>query len=691
MSGDSLNQLGPSSPLLTGWNFTYGGKDNQGMAESVLQTTDGGYIAAGWTNSSQGAGIYDFWLVKTNATGEMQWNRTYGGASDDEAYSIQQTSDGGYIVAGYTDSFGAGDYDFWLVKTDAAGSQEWNRTYGGASDDEAYSIQQTSDGGYIVAGYTDSFGAGDYDFWLVKTDAAGSQEWNRTYGGALGDYAFSVQRTSDGGYALAGYTNSFGAGSSDFWLVKTNATGGMQWNRTYGGENGDVALSLVHAGSGGYTIAGWTTSHGAGSYDFWLVNTDEQGYALWNRTYGGTNIDIASSLVQTSDGGYALAGYTYSFGAGGSDFWLVKTDASGNVQWRQTYGATLDDRAYSVQQTTDEGFIMAGYMSSLYDMGFIVNSWLVKHPALNTLNDYDGLWHNTDFTITLSPTGNVTAVETYYKINSNSSPKNVSVDGQPKITTEGANNKLEFWSAYSTDNAEPHKILAEIKLDKTPPLGSITISGGAQYTNSAVVTLTLFNVTCISGVKHVRYSNNDVWDQTPWEPFLPNKTWTLTQGDGVKTVYYQIESNAGLNNIFSRTIILDSTPSVILLGNPSDGTNVTTSDLIFNASATDSQSGVTRVDLYLDGQMKGTMNLVGDSTYSLSVTRLTDGNHTWYIKATNGAGHTATSVTRSFTVQIGEGPQQRGLDYMLLLYVVIAFAAILMLASAYYIFRRRKR
>ncbi len=210
-------------------------------------------------------------------------------------------------------------------------AETWNQTYGGTELDEAWSLVQTVDGGYALAGYTYSFGAGSYDFWLVKTDASGNSEWNQTYGGTSSDQAYSLVQTVDGGYALLGWTWSYGAGSSDFWLVKTDADGNALWNRTYGGTYAEYAYPLIQTVDGGYALAGYTTSYGAGQNDFWLVKTDAGGNALWSQTYGGTSNDQAYSLVQTVDGGYALAGGTYSFGAGSYDFWLVKTDSNGDM------------------------------------------------------------------------------------------------------------------------------------------------------------------------------------------------------------------------------------------------------------------------------------------------------------------------------------------------------------------------
>jgi len=242
------------------------------MASSVQQTVDGGYIVAGTTYSFGVA--WDFWLVKTDSNGSQQWNKTYGGANWDAASSVHQTDDG-YIVAGTTYSIGAGGADFWLVKTDSAGNQQWNKTFGGTNDDMASSVQQTSDGGYIVAGTTYSSGASGWDFWLVKTDSAGNQQWNKTYGGTSTDQAWSVQQTSDGGYIAAGSTASFGAGFWDFWLLKTDSAGIQQWNKTYGRTGDDEAYSVQQTSDGGYIAAGRTNSSGAGLLDFWLVKTGD--------------------------------------------------------------------------------------------------------------------------------------------------------------------------------------------------------------------------------------------------------------------------------------------------------------------------------------------------------------------------------------------------------------------------------
>jgi hypothetical protein len=339
---------------------TYGGTYDD-RAFSVQQTSDGGYIVAGRTYSF-GAGNGDAFLLKTDANGNIIWAKTYGGAYDDYALSVQQTSDGGYIVACYTASFGVGG-DVLLIKTDAFGNLQWAKTYGGTGQDGARFVQQTSDGGYIVAGWTGSFGAGG-DIFLIKTDTSGNIQWSKTYGGTNGDEAYSVQQTSDGGYIVAGYTDSFGAGSLDIFLIKTDANGDTIWAKTYGGTNYDDAFSVQQTSDGGYIVAGRTWSFGAGSLDIFLIKTDANGDTIWAKTYGGTGQDGALSVQQTSDGGYIVAGYTASFGAGSFDVFLIKTDANGDTIWDKTYGGTNSDNALHVQRTSDGGYIVAGFTYS---------------------------------------------------------------------------------------------------------------------------------------------------------------------------------------------------------------------------------------------------------------------------------------------------------------------------------------
>ena len=316
-----------STPPEEEWNKTFGGMSyEEGM--SVQQTSDGGYIIAGWTDSF-GAGSSDVYLIKTNKEGNEEWNKTFGGSSLEFGYSVQQTSDGGYIITGSTRSFGAGKSAVYLIKTDKEGNEVWSKTFGGQDFDWGYSVRQTSDGGYIIAGCTSSFGAGNYDVYLIKTDEAGNEVWSKTFGGSDYDCGRSVQQTFDGGYIIAGNRGGFGA--ADVYLIKTDKEGNEEWDRTFGGPSLDYGFSVKQTSDGGYIIAGDTGSFGAGSRDVYLIKTNEEGNEVWSKTFGGTGPEEGYSVQQTSDGGYILAGSTCSYGASGCDAWLIKVKGEPRV------------------------------------------------------------------------------------------------------------------------------------------------------------------------------------------------------------------------------------------------------------------------------------------------------------------------------------------------------------------------
>jgi hypothetical protein len=336
-----------------------GGSTDRGL--SVQQTSDDGYIIAGYTNS-YGAGLADAWLIKTDETGAKQWDKTFGGTEDDKCYSVQQTIDGGYILTGSTVSYGAGPVAAWLIKVDSSGNEQWNKTYGGVFDDWGKEVQQTTDNGYIIVGYTYSFGAGSYDVWLIKTDSFGNEQWNKTFGGVSPDHGKSIQQTSDNGYIIAGYTSSFGAGDADVWLIKTDSSGTEQWSKTFGGSTLDYSDSVQQTNDGGYIIVGGTDSFSISvSPDIWLIKTDSSGSEQWNKTYGGSDWDDGFSVNQTSDSGYIITGLTYSYGAGDKDVWLIMTDSFGNEKWNKTYGSQMWDEGDSIHQTSDGGIVITGY------------------------------------------------------------------------------------------------------------------------------------------------------------------------------------------------------------------------------------------------------------------------------------------------------------------------------------------
>jgi len=319
--------------------------------------------------------------------GDTLWTRTCGGSQWEEGHSVQQTSDGGYIIAGFTGSFGAGGWDVYLVKTDPSGNTLWTRAYGGIYDDQGWSVEQTTEGGYIIAGWTRSFGAGSRDVYLVKADSSGDTVWTSTYGGSEHDYGYSVQQTLDGGYIIAGASSSFGAGSSDVYLLKTDSLGDTLWTRTYGGRGDDGGWSVQQSSDGGYVIAGYTKSFGAGGYDVYLLRTDSSGDTLWTRTYGGSRYDWGRAVQQTSDQGYVIGGYSRSFGAGGYNVYLLRTDSSGDTLWTRTYGGTDYDHGHSVQQTSDGNYIVAGATHS-FGAGE-ADMYLVRVAGERRMVDFD--------------------------------------------------------------------------------------------------------------------------------------------------------------------------------------------------------------------------------------------------------------------------------------------------------------
>jgi len=256
---------------------------------------------------------------------------TFGGANYDNGQSVLQTIDDGFIIAANTQSFGNGDYDFWLIKTDSQGNEEWNQTFGGSGWDNAYSIQQTNNGGFIITGHTESFGSGDFDVWLIKTDSQGNEEWNQTFGGSYYDIGFSVQQTTDGGYVIAGCTDLLGTDYTDVWLIKTDSQGNEEWNQTFGESYSESGFSVRQTFDNGYIITGRKYSSSGPHYDVWLIKTDSNGNEEWNQIFGGNDYDDARSVMQTTDGSYIITGSTQTFSNGGYDVWLIKTDSYGNT------------------------------------------------------------------------------------------------------------------------------------------------------------------------------------------------------------------------------------------------------------------------------------------------------------------------------------------------------------------------
>jgi len=354
---------------------------------SIQQTSDGGYIITGTTSTA------DIILLKVDGIGNEEWNKTYGGQKRDGGLSVQQTFDGGYIISGYTFSFGSGENDVYLIKTDMNGNEEWSKTFGGPSRDKGYCVQQTIDGGYIISGNTQSFGAGENDIYIIKTNRNGNEEWNKAFGGKNLDEGYYVQQTSDGGYIITGKVDV-----NNFYLLKTDGNGTKEWDQTFEGHCG---YSVQQTIDGGYIIVGSSQFFRTRLTDIYLLKTDGDGNEEWNNTFGGPSLDMGYSVQQTSDEGYIITGK-----ADGSNIYILKTDKNGSKEWIKTIGDLLGEIhiGRSVQQTSDGGYVIASGGSD--------KIWLVKlssevepsvSPAINKTSDSDNKIFG--FEITFSITG----------------------------------------------------------------------------------------------------------------------------------------------------------------------------------------------------------------------------------------------------------------------------------------------
>lgn len=371
---------------------TYGGAlDDRG--KYVQQNTDESYIMVG-TTTSYGSGEEDVYLMKIDVYGDTIWTKIFGTEYIELSTCVQPTSDQGYIIAGYKLDFripsGA---DLLLIKADPDGEQTWVKTFDNSVREYGHSVRQTSDEGYIIAGainvrITGGGPEDQYDVYLIKTDSSGTEQWVKTYQGMDQSYGYCIQQTSDGGYVIAGTTGSYGSYSKDAYLIKTDSSGNTSWTKTYGGSGYDEATCVQQTSDDGYLIAGYTDSYGRGEYDIFLIKTNSSGSMLWMRTYGGPYSDICTSVQLTSDEGFIIAGYTKSFGTGDfDDVYLIKTNSSGDTLWTKTYGGDGDDRAYSVQQTSDEGYIIAGYTRSFGAGDF--DAYLIKTDAYGMVTDIE--------------------------------------------------------------------------------------------------------------------------------------------------------------------------------------------------------------------------------------------------------------------------------------------------------------
>ncbi|MEO0900894.1 MAG: hypothetical protein AAFY00_02350 [Bacteroidota bacterium] len=390
------------------WVRSFGGS-GEDTAQSVIQTSDGGYAVLGYTNSTDGdlaeksLNVNDYWLLKLDADGNLQWSKTYGGSKDDRGQSVIQTIDGGYAIVGYAmsdDGDGTnneGFHDNWILRLDASGNILWERSFGFSGHDHSYDVVQTSDGGFFFSGFLDvtsSGGEGNTgkspyltrhgvgEFWGTRLDANGDLIWRRYFGGTNNDRSFGVVEANDGGLVMVGASESDdfdisnSKGSYDFWVVKVSAKGEMLWEKSFGGTGIDKAYAVVKTQDNAYAVVGNTfsvdtdVSKNNGESDVWLIKVSDNGNLLWEKTFGGTAFDAARGLDVSSEGGFVIAGNSKSLDGnatennGENDLWIIKTDAEGNILYEKSFGGTDLDFGFDALEDNNGNLVLVGETST---------------------------------------------------------------------------------------------------------------------------------------------------------------------------------------------------------------------------------------------------------------------------------------------------------------------------------------
>ncbi len=421
------------------WAKNYGGSNGDG-GRCLAKTQDGGYILVGSSESSNvdlsgNNGNLDYWVVKVNSVGDIQWQKNYGGSGRDFAYAVQTTTDNGYIIAGYSESNNGdvsgnhGTWDYWIVKINSIGLIQWQKSFGGSGEDLATCIEPTMDGGFLIGGYSSSTNGdvsgnnGASDFWIIKIDPLGNIIWQKSIGGINDDFCYSIKPTFDGGYLVAGSSNSNNGnniqnhGLSDCLIFKLNSLGNVLWNKNYGGTRDDVAWSIKETNDGGFIFLGGSNSNdfdvsgnfNNNQFDFWVVKTNSIGQIQWQRSLGGSNNEIGQSIEIDADGGYLMVGFSSSNDGnisnnhGNYDGWLLKLNNSGTLLWQKSLGGSNQDELECIKLADDGGIV--GFGRSISSNGDIPNNygyddyWLVKL--------FDPLC---DFSTTISPEINNTTL-----------------------------------------------------------------------------------------------------------------------------------------------------------------------------------------------------------------------------------------------------------------------------------------
>ena len=489
------------------WQNRIGGF-NIDLNGNSQHTVDGGYIIGGYSNSNisgdkteNSKGLFDYWIVKTNNLGTVEWDKTIGGSApngweQDIFTVIKQTLDGGYIVCGYSDSpissdkteNPIGSADFWVVKLNSTGTIEWQNTIGGTDADEPYSIIQTLDGGFLVSGQSQSNISGDktqnsrglQDYWIVKLNNLGIVEWDKTIGGSGNDILSSTLQLDNGNYLLAGFSNSNISGDKtenskgvhDFWVLQLDLSGNILWQKTIGGSGFDIPICLTKTsistfllgGRSNSNISGDKTENCRGLYDFWVLEIDTLGNILWQKTIGGNQEDSLLSVIHCSDNNFLLSGSSRSgisgdktdplYGIGGTDAWIVKLSSLGNILWQKTIGGTGDDGFNSVIQVSDGSYFLSGGTNSpisgdITELPVGINDyWIIKlepdnlsnleSELLNQVTVYPNPTHN-NVTINYNSSLEKASISIYNILGQLISKTNLNQIFENKVPIEGQN------------------------------------------------------------------------------------------------------------------------------------------------------------------------------------------------------------------------------------------------------------
>ncbi|MBA3649481.1 MAG: T9SS type A sorting domain-containing protein [Chitinophagales bacterium] len=425
------------------WENSYGGSNSDDLY-SIDTTNDGGFIAAGLAYSEDGDvtqshGNGDFWILKLDMQGKLIWQKSLGGSGYESAFSVHKTSDQGYIIAGTSDS-NDGDVtdnhnslDFWIVKIDSFGNIQWQRSLGGSGVDEAFSIQQTYDGGYITTGYSNSVDGdvtgnhGDYDYWVVKLNPAGFMEWEKSFGGSGTDFPNSIRQTAEGGYIIAGLSTSTDGDVSDhhddrnaiynndYWVIKLNSDGKIKWEKSLGGSGDDWGRDIIQTPDKGYVVAGYSNSFTGdvrknfGGLDYWISKLDSIGNLQWQKSYGGSNDDFANRIIQAKDGGYIVAGFSESNDGevtgnhGSDDYWIIKISERGKLEGQMSLGGSSQDELSSVVQANNGNIVVGGSAAStdgdVTDNHGYYDYWIVRlePEELDSQSDNEIAFNNGDY------------------------------------------------------------------------------------------------------------------------------------------------------------------------------------------------------------------------------------------------------------------------------------------------------